>query len=102
MSQTPKIEYADPDAGKRKTVTPPHASLGALRNALGLKQSDVLTQMAEILGRPFTAGALSAIERGHRGASPEVLAALETSLGLRPGDLITDYEPSHSRLKDAS
>jgi len=83
---------------QRKRVTPPHVSLEALRNALGLRQTDVLARMGDILGRDITPGALSAIERGHRGASPEVLAALEIALGLRDGDLVTDFEPSHSRL----
>jgi transcriptional regulator with XRE-family HTH domain len=95
----PRTEYAEP-AKPRPRVNPPHIGLAALRNALGLKQADVLAEMETLLGRPFTAGALSGIERGHRGASPEVLGALEVALGLRAGDLVTDYEPGHSRLKE--
>lgn len=91
----PKIDYSN----QRPKVTPPHVGLVALRNALGRKQVDVCREVAEILGRPFTPGALSAIENGHRGASAETLAAIEIALGLRAGDLVTDYEPSHSRLR---
>lgn len=84
----------------RPPVTPPHISLAGLRIRLGLKQTDVCHQVAVILGKSFTKGALSAIETGHRGASAEVLDALHVALGLRPGDLVTSYDPSHSRRKD--
>lgn len=82
---------------QRPKVTPPHISLVAVRNALGHKQVDVCRAVSEILGKSFTPGALSAIENGHRGASPETLAALEIALGLRTGDLVVNYQPSHSR-----
>lgn len=92
----PKIEYGKPD---RRSVTPPHIPLRALRVRLGLKLSDVCERVEVILGKSFTVGALSAIEKGHRGASAEVLVALQTALGLGPDDLVVDYSPSHSRRK---
>lgn len=93
----PKIEYADPAATSRRKVSPPHVPLVGVRRLLGLKQAEVCHKVEAILGKSFTVGALSAIETGHRGASPEVLAALTTALGLHAGDLVTDYTPSHSR-----
>lgn len=85
---------------QRPKVTQPHIPLTGLRIALGLKQTEVCEKVELILGKSFTKGALSAIENGHRGASAETLAALEVALGLRPGDLVTDYAPSHSRTSD--
>jgi len=92
----PKIEYAPPPA-ERPKVTPPHVPLRALRVRLGLKQTDVCDRVSLILGKSFTKGALSAIETGHRGASAEALLALQTALGLGVGDLVTDYQPGHTR-----
>lgn len=82
---------------QRPKVAPPHVPLVAVRNALGLKQTDVCAEVSRLLGKSFTKGALSAIENGHRGASTETLRAIEVALGLRDGDLVTDYTPSHSR-----
>lgn len=38
-------------------------------------------------------GTLSAIETGHRGASPELLAAMEEFFHLDPGTITTTYRP---------
>lgn len=84
---------------QRAKVTPPHVPLAGVRIALRLKQSEVCSQVEAITGKSFTKGALSAIENGHRGASAETLVALAIALGLRPGDLVTDYEPTHSRRR---
>lgn len=84
---------------QRKRVTPPQLSLASLRISQRRTQEEVRREVEVILGKSFTAGAMSAIESGTRGASAEVLAALETALRLRPGDLVTDYEPSHARRK---
>lgn len=92
----PKTEYATP-APARPKVTPPHVSLAAVRIRLGFKQADVCEQVSVILGKSFTVAALSAIEKGHRGASAEVLVAIQTALGLGPGDVVVDYAPNHSR-----
>lgn len=93
----PRIEYAEP--AKRRQVTPPHIPLQAVRIRLGMKQADVCEQVSVILGKSFTVAALSAIEKGHRGASAEVLTAIQTALGLVPDSLVVDYTPSHSRRK---
>jgi transcriptional regulator with XRE-family HTH domain len=83
-----------PDYAKqRQRKTPPHVSLGDLRAVSGKTLDQVCEAMTEALGHPFTRGALSAIENGHRGASTEVLAALELAYGLRPGSLVTNFEP---------
>lgn len=84
---------------QRERRTPPHISLGDLRAISGKTLEQVCEAAAESLGKPFTRGALSAIENGHRGASKQVLAALEVAYGLRPGALVTDYEP---RPREAS
>lgn len=55
------------------------------------------------MGRPFTKGALSGIENGHRGASTETLRALEVALDLYPGALTTDYAPEvNTRRRSAA
>lgn len=72
---------------------PPHVSLGDVRAISGKTLDQVCDAVGEELGKPFTRGALSAIENGHRGASRPVLAALEVAYGLRPGALATDYLP---------
>lgn len=85
---------------QRVPRTPPHIPLGALRNAAGLTLDEVCRRVSEQLddGRGLTRGALSAIEHGHRGASPDVLAALEVAYGLRVGDITTDYQPRSREL----
>lgn len=71
----------------------------ALRMALGLTQADVCRKVAVILGQTFTVGALSAIEKGHRGASDATLRALEVAFGIPQHSLEVDYETSHERRK---
>lgn len=78
---------------QRPRRVPPHLSLGDLRAVSGKTLDDVCEAASEVLASPLTRGALSAIENGHRGASPAVLAALEVAYGLRPGALVTDYVP---------
>lgn len=93
-----QIQY--PEVPKpRRSVTPPHIPLAGVRIRLGLKQQDVCDQVALIIGETFTNASLSAIENGHRGASEEVLEAIQVALGLRPGDVAVDYSPGHSRRK---
>lgn len=92
MPQTPRYDK------QRAKVTPPHVSLQALRMAAGLTLDAVCERMAEETGKPFSRGALSAIENGLRGASVPTLNALCVAYGLRPGDINTTYEP---RQRDA-
>lgn len=90
--------------GQREKKTPPHVPLGVLRRALHLTLDEVCARVSESLpgDRELTRGALSAIENGHRGASPDVLQALEVAYGLAGDDITVDYEPRHRELKDAS
>jgi hypothetical protein len=83
----PKRTY--PKRVERPRRTPPVAPLRCLRIAAGLKLDDVCESVTEHLrlDKPFTRGALSAIETGLRGASPEVLDALAHAYGLEPGDI---------------
>ncbi len=82
---------------QRRKVQPPALSLAALRKSHRLSQDSVAEQVAAIIDKPFYSGSLSLIEGGHRGASEEVLRALEQVFGLASGDLTVNYEPSHSR-----
>lgn len=83
---------------QRARRTPPHVSLGDLRSVSGKTLDQVCEAVSETLGKPFTRGALSAIENGHRGASRPVLEALEVAYGLRPGSLDTNYVPRNREV----
>ena len=91
----PQIEYDK----QRPKVTPPHVSLAALRKSHRLTQAEVAAQVAAIIDKKFLGTSLSLIEGGHRGASAEVLRALERVFHLEDGDLSVTYEPSHDRRK---
>lgn len=80
-----------------RQVTPPRIGLADLRKSHRLTQSQVAEQVAAIIDKPYIAGSLSLLEGGHRGASADVLAALEQVFGLGPGSLQVDYTPSHDR-----
>lgn len=84
---------------QRPKRVPPVVGLADVRASHGLTQAAVCEQVAAITNKSFTKGALSAIEQGHRGASAETLAALETALRLRPGSLLVDYDPGHERRR---
>lgn len=91
---------------QRTKVAPPVASLTAIRNSKGMTLDAVCERMTDLLdlppGKEYSRGALSAIENGHRGASTEVIKALEVALDLRPGDLVTNYEPTENTRRKAS
>lgn len=89
-------------SNQRPRVTPPQVSLAALRKSHGLSQAKVAEQVAAKIDEDFRGTSLSLIEGGHRGASLDVLRALEQVFGLEAGALVIDYEPSHSRRKRAS
>lgn len=95
MGQTTYREPAQP----RPLKKPPVAGLSAIRASHGLTQAAVCERVAAILDKSFTVGALSAIEKGHRGASAEVLTALESALRLPAGALNVDYDPGHLRRR---
>lgn len=81
-------------------------SLKDLRVAAGKKQAEVCEFVTEYLGLTgedtFTAGSLSLIENGKRGASVKVLAAIAAAYGLPPGAIRSDYVPQDRRIRDAS
>jgi len=83
----------NPYANQRPKLLPPHIALSDLRAAVGLTLDEVCARVAESTGKPFLRGSLSAIENGHRGASAEILAALESAYGIRAGCINTQYEP---------
>jgi transcriptional regulator with XRE-family HTH domain len=87
---------------KSREVTPPRIGLADLRKSHRMTQAAVAEQVAAIIDKTFNAGSLSLVEGGHRGASAEVLAALEQVFGLGPGSLVVDYTPSHDRRKQES
>ena len=82
---------------QRPPKTAPHVRLGDLRQASGKTLEQVCAAASEVLPTPLTRGALSAIENGHRGASLQVLRALEVAYGLRSGAIVTDYQPREWR-----
>lgn len=82
---------------QRPKVQPPQISLAVLRKSHRMTQAAVAEQVAAIIDKPFYSGSLSTIEGGHRGASEEILRALEQVFGLATGDLTVIYVPSHDR-----
>lgn len=91
----PKTEYQK----QRPKVSPPQIGLADLRKSHRLTQDDVAGQVAAIIDKKFLGTSLSLIEGGHRGASDEVLRALEQVFGLASGAMTVGYSPSHDRRK---
>lgn len=87
---------------QRAPRTPPHISLRALRRASNLTLEQVADSVAEVLGptSKVNRGTISAIESGLRGASVQMLRALEVAYGLEPGDIDTSYVPRAAALKE--
>lgn len=67
---------------ERERKTPPVVSLRSLRIATGRTLDDVCKSFEEIANKPLTKGALSAIESGLRGVSPETARFLALAYGL--------------------
>ena len=84
---------------RRPKRTPPHVPIKALRLVANWTLDDEADALAQRLDSRPTRGALSAIESGTRGASPEILRALEDVYGLEPGMVTTDYRPRMSPKK---
>lgn len=84
----------------RPSRTPPHVPIGALRavtdttlDELAIGIAEILTEEAgEVVAAP-SRGTLSAIESGRRGASAELLFAIEKFYRLTPGTITTAYRP---------
>lgn len=67
---------------ERPKKAPPVVSIRSLRTATGRTLDDVCKAFEEIAGKPLTKGALSAIESGLRGVSPETARYLALAYGL--------------------
>lgn len=67
---------------ERDRKTPPSVTIRSLRTATGRTLEDVCKAFEEIAGKPLTKGALSAIESGLRGVSPETAKFLALAYGL--------------------
>lgn len=88
---------------QRDRQIPPHAPLGAVRKALGLRLDDVLARIRTAYpGTRMNRGTLSAIESGTRGASDEMLDVLCLGYGLPAGSLTTTYVPRTSAARSAA
>lgn len=90
------------ERNQRPKVQPPTLTIATLRKSHRMTQAQVAEQVAAIIDNDFYSGSLSLIEGGHRGASADVLAALEQVFGLAAGDLQVNYTPSHDRRRDAA
>lgn len=79
---------------QRPRVTPPHVGLRVLRQVSRMTLDEVCALAnASHAGLGLTRGALSGIENGHRGASVNVITALEIAYDIEPGSIDTVYEP---------
>lgn len=70
-----------------------------IRLAAQLSLEEVSGAIAEETGRVYGKGTLSAIESGMRGASSELLEALEAAYHLPAGSIKTEYTPRAPRRK---
>ncbi|MEZ0366766.1 helix-turn-helix domain-containing protein [Mycobacterium sp. pUA109] len=78
----------------RPLRTPPHLPLKALREVTDTTLEELAIGIGEILdSTPPSRGTLSAIETGRRGASRELLSAIEEFFHLSPGTITTTYRP---------
>ena len=64
----------------------PQIPLRALREAHGLTASDLAARITE-LGVPVVAGSIRNIEAGSKSASPKLMYAWATALGVKPVDI---------------
>lgn len=86
---------------KRARRIPPHVPLGALRLFAGWSYQELSDRLREA-GCPAGRGTLCAIESGDRGASIDLLHALERVYGLPDGTISTTYEPKAPRGRSAA
>lgn len=67
--------------------------LRAVRAIAGITIDELIGRIEEETGVKYTRGAISAVENGHRGASPELIQGLALAYGIAATDITTDYEP---------
>lgn len=77
-------------------------SLKTLRLVKGWSLDDEADHIEAATGDRPTRGALSAIESGLRGASAELIAALEMAYDLPEGAITTDYQPRATTSVDVA
>jgi hypothetical protein len=87
------------NSDQREPKPPPYVPVRYVRIAAGLTLEDVSLTIEETTGRKYGKGTLSAIESGTRGASSELLEALEVAYNLPAGSIKTDYAPRAPRRK---
>lgn len=87
-------------AGQRRKVETPHVPIKGLRIAAELSIEALIAKIKVVTDREYTKGAISGIENGHRGASPDLLAALERVYKLPPGFISTTYKPRSRRAAE--
>lgn len=68
-----------------------------VRQAANLTLEEVSQRLQESTGRIYGKGTLSAVESGQRGASSELLEALEAAYELPAGSIQTEYQPRAPR-----
>lgn len=78
---------------RRPKRTPPHVPIKALRLVANWTLEDEAAELERVLGERPSRGSLSAVESGTRGASDELLRAMEEVFGLEPGMITTSYRP---------
>ncbi|MEV0367572.1 helix-turn-helix domain-containing protein [Nocardia fusca] len=81
--------------GKSKGKGSPHISLHGARLIAGLTIEQLIDRIEAETGRRYSRGSISAVENGHRGASIELLRALEIVYGLPSDSIDTAYQPRH-------
>ena len=84
---------------QRPRVIPPHATIKTVRKVSGLTLEQVCFRINQYLGAGdrVKPGTLSGIENGHRGASADLIEAIEYAYGLDRGDVTTTYLPRQAR-----
>lgn len=80
-------------SNNRQPVAAPYIPLAVLRNKMRLTLTAVAERIYEETGERTDRGTLSAIERGHRGASEEMIEALAAAYGIDVDDIDTKYVP---------
>ena len=84
---------------RRGAKVPPRVPIKYIRLAANLSIDAVIARIHQQTGRTYSRGSISAIENGHRGASSEVLRALELAYRLPLGSITTEYVPRAPRVR---
>jgi transcriptional regulator with XRE-family HTH domain len=89
-----RAEFQGLKGERRGKQPPPHVPIKALRKVTGITLDRLADEIGRVTGEVAPSrGTLSAIESGARGASQELLDAIEQVYGLDPGTITTTYRP---------